>query len=480
MRAHDPQLFARAALDEFWNELVRCDRDLPALLLTIAQRVVNIIGDGCVLTTLTTDRSHLQPVVVLHSDDAVADAMRAVLGGSTVAMGEGIAGTAAQDRRAVMLNDLPPETVGETTPSRFLPFVRDHPMRALMIVPMVAAGQLVGTLGAVRTETFEGYTPTDLRHLEALAERAAMAIADALTGPRAVDPWDYQAIFHHSLDGVLLTTPDGHILAANPAACSILGMSEQQLLEGGRHAVVVAEDPNLATGLTRRAASGHTRGELMLRRGDDTTLVADVSSTIFTTANGQLRASVIFRDVTQTVAARQEADIQLAALQEAADRDPLTGLLNRRGFGIAADHALATADREEHVAQVIFLDIDALKPINDAHGHAAGDRAILSMASAIRSVSRDADAAGRLGGDEFALVAVDLHDADVEAVVARIRRELENDPTAPSQLTFSTGRAERRPRSQQTLQALIDTADRDMYQHRMLRRLRGQGDRPGE
>lgn len=278
-----PQPDRRTALDDFWDDLVRCGRDLPALLRTIAERVVAVIGDGCVLTRVDEDRTELRPEAVLHVDPVVGEAMRAVLADGHVRIGEGIVGSVAADRRAVLLNDLEPETLAGATPARFLPFLRDHPMRALMIVPLVAGEEVLGTLGAIRTRTDEGYSAVDLRMLEALAERAALAIAGALSAPTTIGAADYEAIHRHNIDGVLLTAPDGHILAANPAACSILRMTERQIIDGGRVAVVVADDPRLGPALAERAVAGRIRTELRMRRGDGTAFVADVASTIFTT-----------------------------------------------------------------------------------------------------------------------------------------------------------------------------------------------------
>jgi GAF domain-containing protein len=146
-------------LDTFWQALVERRRDMPGLLRTIADRVVEVMGDGCVLTTVTDDGTELRAEAIAHSDKVVADAMREVLGRGNVRIGEGIAGRVAADRRPVLLNDLPAEVVDETTPVRFLPFVRDHPMQALMIVPLVTGGELLGTLGAVRTRSPDHYTP---------------------------------------------------------------------------------------------------------------------------------------------------------------------------------------------------------------------------------------------------------------------------------------------------------------------------------
>jgi diguanylate cyclase (GGDEF)-like protein/PAS domain S-box-containing protein len=451
---------------------VACHHELPALLRVIADQVVDLFGDGCVLTIVEPGSTTLVPRAVVHRDPTVEAAMRLVLTREQMRIGEGIAGTVAADRRPILLNDLPLETIAETTPPQFLPFVRDHPLRALMVAPLLASGELVGTLGAVRTSSDEPYTATDLRHLEALAERAALAVHETLAGPRTIDAADYEAIFRHNLDGVLLTTPDGHILAANPAACSMLGLSEREIVDGGREAVVVSDDPRLAQALAERAAAGRARAEFAMRRGDGSTFTADVSSAIFTTPDGQVRAVVIFRDVSDQVASREQAHARVAELEQAADRDPLTGLWNRRGFSVASEQALATADRQGVVAQLVFVDVDGLKAINDTRGHAVGDDAIRAVAAAIDRTVREGDVACRFGGDEFVILLLDTPTHEVASISERISKELADDPLTPPGITFSTGVVERRPGADADLTEQIDAADRDMYQQRVLRRLR--------
>lgn len=87
------------------------------------------------------------------------------------------------------------------------------------------------------------------------------------------------------------------------------------------------------------------------------------------------------------------------ALDAAAHTDALTGLLNRRGFLAALEERLAAGAR----GVVAYLDLDGLKPLNDVHGHAAGDAALCALAARLRDGTRRIDLAARLGGDEFAV-----------------------------------------------------------------------------
>ena len=99
---------------------------------------------------------------------------------------------------------------------------------------------------------------------------------------------------------------------------------------------------------------------------------------------------------------------QRETLREQVKRDGLTGLLNHRACHERLREELAGG---QPVA-VVLLDLDHFKVINDAHGHAEGDRVLAAAAERLRSVVRDADAVGRLGGEEFVLI---LPGADAEA-----------------------------------------------------------------
>ena len=112
----------------------------------------------------------------------------------------------------------------------------------------------------------------------------------------------YVALFEHALDAVLLTAPDGRIQAANPAACRMLGRSEEEIRSLGR-AGIVDGTAALDAALDERRKSGHVRAELRLRRGDGTSFVADVSSAIFPDEAGAPHTVMILRDVSAEVAA---------------------------------------------------------------------------------------------------------------------------------------------------------------------------------
>lgn len=457
------------AIEAFWSDLLRCHRDLPKMLRTIASRVVDLIGDGCVLTLLSNDGSELRPEVIIHRDPVVSEAMAAVLDTGPSKLGEGIAGTVARDRRSILITETPQQEIAEAVPERYLPFLQEHPMRSLMIAPIVAAGQLFGTIGAIRTTAQAPYGPREFLLLETLAERAAWALADARAVATGVDAADFEAIYRHNLDPVLVVTVDGDILAANPAACVQLGRTEDEIVQCRRNDLVVT-DQRLDAALSRRGAVGHFDTELTLRRGDGTTFETHVTSTVYTRPDGSARASVIFRDITEEVVRRAAAAQEVEQLRRAADHDPLTGLLNRRGLVASAQHLIAAADRHGLPVQLIFVDVDSLKAVNDSQGHAAGDAVLIAVAEAIEGSIREADIAGRIGGDEFLIVVADATPAEADRVSKRVREHLET--RSDRVISVSCGVAERYPETDATLGQLIDAADRDLYRQRTLRRLR--------
>ncbi|MBI4768639.1 MAG: PAS domain S-box protein [Deltaproteobacteria bacterium] len=109
----------------------------------------------------------------------------------------------------------------------------------------------------------------------------------------------YRLLVDSSLDGVLLTNPEGDVLSANPAACQILGYTEEEIRDLGRGGIVDTSDPNLPAALEERAKAGKFRGELTLIRKDGKKFPAEVSAAVFKDKDGQPRTSMIIRDITR-------------------------------------------------------------------------------------------------------------------------------------------------------------------------------------
>ena len=110
---------------------------------------------------------------------------------------------------------------------------------------------------------------------------------------------------------------------------------------------------------------------------------------------------------------------QQQKLLDASQTDPLTGTLNRAGFDLRMREALTRARQERHRLALLCIDLDGFKPINDEHGHAAGDRLLEAVAQRLQQTLRPSDVLARLGGDEFAVVLPDIKDQPAAQTVAR-------------------------------------------------------------
>jgi diguanylate cyclase (GGDEF)-like protein len=107
-------------------------------------------------------------------------------------------------------------------------------------------------------------------------------------------------------------------------------------------------------------------------------------------------------------------------LQASAETDFLLGILNRRGFERELNRSIAYIKRYHASGALIVLDVDRLKPINDAFGHIAGDQLLRAVVAAITSQVRASDVVGRLGGDEFAVLLWNLSETDARAKAAAL------------------------------------------------------------
>jgi diguanylate cyclase (GGDEF)-like protein len=109
-------------------------------------------------------------------------------------------------------------------------------------------------------------------------------------------------------------------------------------------------------------------------------------------------------EVDALAAELQASRARLSELEARIDIDPLTDTLNRRGFERELKRSLAYVKRYGASAALIYIDLDGFKPVNDRHGHAAGDAVLKAVAAALLRSVRASDVVGRIGGDEFAVL----------------------------------------------------------------------------
>jgi diguanylate cyclase (GGDEF)-like protein len=119
------------------------------------------------------------------------------------------------------------------------------------------------------------------------------------------------------------------------------------------------------------------------------------------------------------------AQKRIEELQASADTDFLLGIPNRRGFEHELERAIAYIKRYQASGALILLDVDRLKPINDAFGHAAGDQVLKAIAEVLTRQVRASDVVGRLGGDELAVLLWNLSETDAKAKAALLEAEID-------------------------------------------------------
>ena len=158
---------------------------------------------------------------------------------------------------------------------------------------------------------------------------------------------------------------------------------------------------------------------------------------------------------------RQERD----TAQAHAERDWLTGVMNRGGIEHRLDWAILNTRREELPLSLLFLDLDDFKQVNDRFGHAVGDDCLCAVVRAISSELQYGDHLGRLGGEEFVLGLPGTDMARALSMAEHLRQKIQADcryvDDCPVELTVSIGVAECNPTD--TVATLIRRADKGMY-----------------
>lgn len=153
--------------------------------------------------------------------------------------------------------------------------------------------------------------------------------------------------------------------------------------------------------------------------------------------------------------------------------DDLTGVANRRGFNMVAEHMLSLCKRKDIDAELVFFDLDGFKQINDVHGHAAGDDLLRHFAALLIKSFRSADVIARFGGDEF-VVLMTASDACSVSAIARLEAlAMQTGCEIQAKLAWSVGRVQFDSERHSCLGDLLADADGRMYADKLERRQAG-------
>jgi diguanylate cyclase (GGDEF)-like protein len=144
-------------------------------------------------------------------------------------------------------------------------------------------------------------------------------------------------------------------------------------------------------------------------------------------------------EVDALAAQLQDSRARILDLEARVDVDPLTDVLNRRGFERELRRSLAYVKRYGTSAALIYIDLDGFKPVNDRHGHSAGDAVLKAIAAALVRNVRASDVVARLGGDEFAVLLWNVNGAHAAAKAGALEAAVYGTPVRWSSSTLVVG-----------------------------------------
>ena len=204
------------------------------------------------------------------------------------------------------------------------------------------------------------------------------------------------SVLDNAAEGILVVGEDGVISYANPAISRLLNATVGELQ--GQAFLGFLQKPHMPDWFACELYTGYLRGETwrlhdaILRTAPGQQLPVAMSCAPL--PREQKAMVVTVQDMSQVRHLHQQLESQAVT-------DPLTGLLNRRGFYQTVETILLRNERSEHSTVLLYMDLDGFKRVNDSVGHDAGDRVLRWVSEQLALCLRSCDILGRLGGDEF-------------------------------------------------------------------------------
>lgn len=199
-------------------------------------------------------------------------------------------------------------------------------------------------------------------------------------------------------DAVICTDADGRITFMNPIAETLTGVSASSGLGSKLHDVYLTVREHHTRNRGTDAGNPDAWHSTVLVRPDGSRRsIREVTRPIVTTSGDAAGHVTVFHDVTDMHQRQRE-------LAHAAAHDVLTGLANRATFMAEMERLAIAPLKPDAPHQLLYIDLDGFKPVNDQSGHAAGDAMLKMVSEAITSAVRDEDLVARIGGDEFVVI----------------------------------------------------------------------------
>jgi diguanylate cyclase (GGDEF)-like protein/PAS domain S-box-containing protein len=290
-------------------------------------------------------------------------------------------------------------------------------------------------------------------HEVSLAEDRTRLLAEVEEREARLD-----SLLQGSIDIIGMLDDDGIITFINRAAKTVHGYEPEDLVGTSVFDLFHKDDRGF---VLRAALSGDLKMGVRVahRLYDVTGGLRHVETNVSRPAGKNSGYILNVRDVTERKALEAE-------IVHYAHHDALTGLANRRAFTERLEEALARSGRTGVPVGLIVLDLDDFKPVNDTHGHQAGDEVLVAFAGRLSDGIRTTDLAARIGGDEFAVIVEDGGDGEEVSALARrlddaIRAPIAIRPGVECRIRASMGLASSRAGGD--ADELLREADQHLY-----------------
>lgn len=416
-------------------ELLAGDQPLPVILEVIVRGVEQLDPAMlCTILLLDKDGKRLKTGAAPSLPDFYNKAIESI----EIGIGVGSCGTAAFTGERVIVDDIASHPYWapftELASRAALGACWSQPIRS-------STGQVLGTF-AIYHHAAHRPTESDLHLIEQTAHLASIAIERGVAAEKLRDSEaHYRLLTEDAMDVIWKTDSELRMTYISPADERLRGYKADEVV--GHHVFELFTDEGIATVkevMRQRKAIGSQAAEADFinfeaqhRCKDGRVIWGEVFSTPMFDKQGTITG---YHGITREISKRKQMEEQVRQL---AFHDSLTNLPNRRLLYDRLKQSMVASKRSGCYNAVMFLDLDNFKPLNDAHGHEAGDLLLILAADRLKSSVREIDTVARFGGDEFVVVLNEL-DADRAAsttLAGNIAEKIRVALSAPYLLTIS-------------------------------------------